>query len=45
MAAHTTPASTVEHFGTTDFVLYFDTEREEDPIDAFVRARLLAERW
>jgi|HubBroStandDraft_2_1064218.scaffolds.fasta_scaffold837681_1 hypothetical protein len=31
----------VDHFGTTDLVLYFDTEREVDPVDAFVRARLL----
>jgi hypothetical protein len=35
--------ASVEHFGTTDLVLYFDTEREEDPVDAFVRARLLAD--
>jgi hypothetical protein len=33
----------VEHFGTTDLVLYFDTERDEDPVDAFVRERLLAD--
>src|SRR5580704_5639904 len=33
----------VEHFGTTDLVLYFDTEREVDPVDAFVRTRLLAD--
>ena len=35
--------ASVDHFGTTDLVLYFDTEREEDPVDAFVRARLLAD--
>jgi hypothetical protein len=34
--------ASVEHFGTTDLVLYFDTEREEDPVDAHVRERLLA---
>jgi hypothetical protein len=35
--------ASVDHFGTTDLVLYFDTEREEDPVDAFVRTRLLAD--
>jgi hypothetical protein len=35
--------ASVEHFGTTDLVLYFDTEREEDPVDAFVRPRLLSD--
>jgi len=34
--------ASVEHFGTTDLVLYFDTEREVDPVDAFVRERLVA---
>ena len=35
--------ASVEHFGTTDLVLYFDTERDEDPVDAFVRERLVAD--
>ncbi|TKD12364.1 hypothetical protein [Polyangium fumosum] len=33
----------VEHFGTTDLVLYFDTEVEVDPVTAYVRERLLAD--
>lgn len=33
----------VEHFGATDLVLFFDTERAEDPVDAFVRTRMLAD--
>jgi hypothetical protein len=35
--------ASVDHFGTTDLVLYFDTDRREDPVDAFVRTRLLAD--
>jgi hypothetical protein len=34
----------VEHFGTADLVLHFDTKRDEDPVDALVRERLLADR-
>lgn len=31
----------VEHFGTTDLILFFDTEREEDPVTAHRRQQLL----
>ncbi len=30
-----------KHFGTTDLVLIFDTERDVDPVDAAVRTRLI----
>lgn len=33
----------VEHYGTTDLVLYFDTAVDVDPVTAYVRERLLAE--
>ena len=33
----------VEHFGTTDLVLHFDTAAEVDPVIANVRERLLAD--
>ena len=32
----------VEHFGTTDLVLYFDTEEDVDPVSAYARERLVA---
>ena len=31
----------VKHFGTTDLVLIFDTERDIDPVEAMVRERFL----
>lgn len=34
--------ASVDHFGTTDLVLYFDTEREEDPVSAYVRGRFIS---
>jgi hypothetical protein len=35
--------ASVEHFGTPDLVLYFDTEQDADPLHAHVRERLLAD--
>ena len=30
-----------KHFGTTDLVLFFDTEVEVDPVDAIVRTQFI----
>lgn len=35
--------ASVEHYGTTDLVLYFDTAVDVDPVTVFVRERLLAD--
>ncbi|MBK8940002.1 MAG: hypothetical protein IPM79_20865 [Polyangiaceae bacterium] len=34
--------ASVDHFGTTDLILYFDTERDEDPVSAYVRERFIS---